>query len=329
MSNPETRGGNGAAVGAVPRDAGGRAPGTADPEAAGLGEARYNDALAGDVYVNHGVLTSAMTSGVYKIPSIQAWLTNVMTNTTPVAAYRGAGRPEATYLVERTVDLVAAECGLDPAEVRRRNFIGPDEFPYTSPANPDLVNYDSGDYPAALAECLRIGAQGHRLVAAGNRPCTDRDRIAAGRAGATRHCALVDQAPGEGDAVLVASHFHRLGTGQRRQAAEQQRTDRKNRKAEARRAARACHGRSRAVTGGELGSDDQLPQRAVPDLAMDPIHGDVLSRSGGMECVTATRARWAVQAVYGNQWRRGFARARQRRRPAPRRCSLPGIAGLK
>ena len=103
-----------------------------------------------------GVLTSAMTSGVYKIPSIQAWLTNVMTNTTPVAAYRGAGRPEATYLVERTVDLVAAECGLDPAEVRRRNFIGPDEFPYTSPANPELVNYDSGDYPAALAECLRI-----------------------------------------------------------------------------------------------------------------------------------------------------------------------------
>jgi len=103
-----------------------------------------------------GVLTSAMAGGCYRIASVQAWLTNVMTNTTPIAAYRGAGRPEAAYLIERTVDLVADITGLDPAEVRRRNFIQPDEFPYATAANPDLAVYDSGNYPAALDELMSL-----------------------------------------------------------------------------------------------------------------------------------------------------------------------------
>jgi carbon-monoxide dehydrogenase large subunit len=103
-----------------------------------------------------GVLTSWMSGGVYAIPVAQTALTNVITNTTPVAAYRGAGRPEATFLIERTMDAIARELGLDPAEVRRRNFIQPDQFPYASATNPEALFYDSGNYPAALEELLRI-----------------------------------------------------------------------------------------------------------------------------------------------------------------------------
>jgi carbon-monoxide dehydrogenase large subunit len=79
---------------------------------------------------------------------------NVLTNTTPVAAYRGAGRPEAAFLIERVLDVVADELGLDPLEVRRRNFIGPDEFPYAT--HSPLAVYDSGNYPGAVDELLRI-----------------------------------------------------------------------------------------------------------------------------------------------------------------------------
>ena len=71
-----------------------------------------------------------MLSGAYRIPAIHCRVRGVYTNTGMVDAYRGAGRPEATYVVERAVDLVARQLGLDPAEVRRRNFIQPDDFPY-------------------------------------------------------------------------------------------------------------------------------------------------------------------------------------------------------
>ena len=79
----------------------------------------------------------------------------VYTNTGMVDAYRGAGRPEATYAVERTVDLVARELELDPVEVRRKNFIPPDAFPY----DPGILNglkYDTGDYDKALDRALEI-----------------------------------------------------------------------------------------------------------------------------------------------------------------------------
>ena len=100
------------------------------------------------------VLTSWMAAGCYKIPKVSTSFRTVVTNTTPVAAYRGAGRPEAAYSIERIVDLVARRTGLDPAEVRRRNFIPPSAFPYETHNEP--VVYDSGDFPAALAECLRL-----------------------------------------------------------------------------------------------------------------------------------------------------------------------------
>ena len=100
------------------------------------------------------VLTSWMAAGCYRIPKVSTSFRTVVTNTTPVAAYRGAGRPEAAYSIERIVDVVARRTGIDPAEVRRRNFIPPSAFPYETHNEP--VVYDSGDFPAALDECLRL-----------------------------------------------------------------------------------------------------------------------------------------------------------------------------
>ncbi len=100
------------------------------------------------------VLTTWMAAGAYRIPDVQTSFRTVTTNTTPVAAYRGAGRPEAAYSIERIVDVVARRIGLDPAEVRRRNFIPPSAFPYET--HNQAVVYDSADFPAALAECQRL-----------------------------------------------------------------------------------------------------------------------------------------------------------------------------
>jgi aerobic carbon-monoxide dehydrogenase large subunit len=98
-------------------------------------------------------LTREMACGVYTVPKVDFKATVVATNTTPVAAYRGAGRPEAAALIERSVDLVAAELGLDPVDVRRRNLIPPGAFPHTTATG---ATYDSGDYGKALDEALRL-----------------------------------------------------------------------------------------------------------------------------------------------------------------------------
>jgi carbon-monoxide dehydrogenase large subunit len=92
-------------------------------------------------------LTRMMASGVYDIERVEVNTQSIVTNTTPTAAYRGAGRPEATAAIERAVDLFAAEAGLDPAEVRRKNLIPADRFPFTTPMG---VTYDCGAYEAAL-----------------------------------------------------------------------------------------------------------------------------------------------------------------------------------
>jgi aerobic carbon-monoxide dehydrogenase large subunit len=91
--------------------------------------------------------TGALASGAYRIPAVSWEFKAVVTNTTPTVAYRGAGRPEAASMIERAVDLFAAEAGLDPVEVRRRNFLQPSDFPYTAPTGP---TYDSGDYERGL-----------------------------------------------------------------------------------------------------------------------------------------------------------------------------------
>ena len=77
-------------------------------------------------------MTRPMSSGVYAIPNIECRTTSVVTNTTPTTAYRGAGRPEATAAIERAMDLFAAEVGMDPAEVRRKNLIAPFGEPHTT-----------------------------------------------------------------------------------------------------------------------------------------------------------------------------------------------------
>jgi aerobic carbon-monoxide dehydrogenase large subunit len=98
-------------------------------------------------------LTGLMLSGCYKIPAIQINVTGVFTNKMSTDAYRGAGRPEATYVVERALDLVAVELGMDPVEVRRKNFPQPNEFPFKTATG---LFYDSGNYQGALDKALKM-----------------------------------------------------------------------------------------------------------------------------------------------------------------------------
>jgi carbon-monoxide dehydrogenase large subunit len=102
-------------------------------------------------------LYGRLLSGAYKIPHIYCNVIGTYTNTGMVDAYRGAGRPEATYVVERAVDLVANELNMDPTEVRRKNFVQPGDFPY-APADNILagLKYDSGDYEKALDKGLEM-----------------------------------------------------------------------------------------------------------------------------------------------------------------------------
>ena len=102
-------------------------------------------------------LYGRVLSGAYKIPHIYCHVLGVYTNTGMVDAYRGAGRPEAAFVVERAVDLVARELKMDPAEIRRKNFIQPQDFPYT-PADNILagLKYDSGNYEKTLDRALEL-----------------------------------------------------------------------------------------------------------------------------------------------------------------------------
>ena len=96
-------------------------------------------------------LTMLMANATYDIPAIRTTLTEVFTNKTPTDAYRGAGRPEATYFVERAMDMLARELNMDPAEVRRKNFIASNKFPFQTQMG---AVYDSGDYAKALDAAL-------------------------------------------------------------------------------------------------------------------------------------------------------------------------------
>src|SRR6202167_1903589 len=96
-------------------------------------------------------LYATLLAGVYTTPVIYCEVKAVFTNTVPVDAYRGAGRPEATFLLERLVDAVAHDTGIDRVELRQRNFIPADAFPYQTPV---ALQYDSGDYQTTLAVAL-------------------------------------------------------------------------------------------------------------------------------------------------------------------------------
>ncbi len=99
------------------------------------------------------ILFGIMLSGAYRIPAVECEVHGVLTNTAPVDAYRGAGRPEATYIVERMVDILAHELGLDPVDVRMKNFIPKDKFPYTVATG---VVYDSGNYEETLRRAMAL-----------------------------------------------------------------------------------------------------------------------------------------------------------------------------
>jgi aerobic carbon-monoxide dehydrogenase large subunit len=96
-------------------------------------------------------LAAPMLSGVYRIGAISLNIKGTLTNTVPVDAYRGAGRPEAIYLLERTIDVAARELGLAPDELRRRNFIAPAEMPYQTPVE---SRYDSGEFSTILQQAM-------------------------------------------------------------------------------------------------------------------------------------------------------------------------------
>ena len=99
------------------------------------------------------ILTSHRLTGPYRTPAMSVEVVGVATNKSVTGAYRGAGGPEAAFCMERAVDLVAQELGLDPADVRQRNFIAPDAFPYETPTG---IIYDSGEYAAVFERSLEM-----------------------------------------------------------------------------------------------------------------------------------------------------------------------------
>jgi carbon-monoxide dehydrogenase large subunit len=110
-------------------------------------------AYASDDAIFIPTLTTTMASGCYAIPAISTRIEYVFTNTTPTTAYRGAGRPEAAYFVERIIDELAARLNMDPVEIRLRNFIKPEAFPYKSATG---ALYDSGEYASTLQTALDL-----------------------------------------------------------------------------------------------------------------------------------------------------------------------------
>ncbi|MCU0825903.1 MAG: xanthine dehydrogenase family protein molybdopterin-binding subunit [Tabrizicola sp.] len=98
-------------------------------------------------------LHGTLMAGPYKVPNVYVNVKTVFTNTAPVDAYRGAGRPEATFSLERVIDKMCRELGLDPFEVRRKNFVTTDMFPYTTPV---ALVYDTGNYHATLDKAMEM-----------------------------------------------------------------------------------------------------------------------------------------------------------------------------
>jgi carbon-monoxide dehydrogenase large subunit len=98
--------------------------------------------------------TASLVNGPYRLQAVQTQVVGAFTNKVPTGAYRGAGRPEAAYMLERTIDRIALETGLDPVEVRSRNLLAPDMFPYTNLLG---GQYDTGNYQAALDKVVELG----------------------------------------------------------------------------------------------------------------------------------------------------------------------------
>jgi carbon-monoxide dehydrogenase large subunit len=124
-------------------------------------------------------LASHRIAGPYKTPAMSVEVLGVFTNKPPTGAYRGAGGPEAAFCMERTVDLIAKDLELDAAEVRRKNFISSDAFPYTTPTG---VTYDSGDYQRGFDRALELAEYSHWIERAQQRRDSDGPLIGVGLA---------------------------------------------------------------------------------------------------------------------------------------------------
>ncbi|HEX6686289.1 MAG TPA: xanthine dehydrogenase family protein molybdopterin-binding subunit [Candidatus Limnocylindrales bacterium] len=134
------------------------------------------------------LLGAFMYNGIYKFPAYRFECTGVFTNTTKTDAYRGAGRPEATYAIERIIDELAVELGLDPMEVRRRNWIKHEEFPFDTVAG---LTYDSGNYEAATDKAMQIlGYDELRNEQATRRVNQDKVQLGIGISTYTEMCGL-------------------------------------------------------------------------------------------------------------------------------------------
>ena len=134
------------------------------------------------------LLGAFLYHGVYDVPAYHFECTGVFTNLTPTDAYRGAGRPEATYAVERAMDSLAREVGVDGAEIRRRNYIAPDKFPYESIAG---LTYDSGNYAPTLDRALEmVGYDDLRADQQRRRDAGDRTHLGIGIATYVEMCGL-------------------------------------------------------------------------------------------------------------------------------------------
>ena len=134
------------------------------------------------------ILGAFMFNAIYKIPAYRFSCTNVFTNKTPTDAYRGAGRPEATFAIERMMDELAAELGMDPLELRKKNWIRHDEFPYTTVSG---LTYDSGNYEAATERALELfGNQELREEQQRRRDSNDPVQLGIGISTYTEMCGL-------------------------------------------------------------------------------------------------------------------------------------------
>jgi carbon-monoxide dehydrogenase large subunit len=134
------------------------------------------------------ILGAFMYNAIYKFPAYRFECTGVFTTTTKTDAYRGAGRPEATYAIERIMDELAAELDLDPLEVRRRNWIGHDEFPFSTVAG---LEYDSGNYEAATEKAMQLlGYDGLRAEQAARRSAGEPVQLGIGVSTYTEMCGL-------------------------------------------------------------------------------------------------------------------------------------------
>ncbi len=234
--------------------------------------------------------TRMMAQGVYRIPKIGYDCAVALTNLAPMGAYRGAGRPEAAAMLERILDMAADELEIDPVEIRRRNFLRPDEFPYSTVTG---VTYDVGDYDAALTEALRVaGYEELRAEQAARRERGDVKQLGIGI------CAYVEITAGGTSSEYAEVEVHADGS---------------------------AHGE-----GGHLGPRSGPRDGVRADRHRSARHPDGAHRVRAVRHRARPARRWHRRfAVAADRWQRGARSRAGCARPGaqPRRRAARGRAG--